>query len=157
MNPAVKRSKWIEHRGYDESLRIGADWDLWIRMILSGCIAGAVVEPLVEYRQWGGNVTSDRLASFASRVALFSKTQLRDDLSASERIVLENSLVDVQRRLAWEALLSADPSARSALSAVLRDSRQSFRTRAGAGLALVMPSAMRKWMSARRNEVRETS
>lgn len=156
VNPAVKRSAWIEHRGYDENLRIGADWDLWIRMILSGCIAGAVMEPLVEYRQWGGNLTSDRLASFASRVALFSKTQLRGDLSASERIVLENSLVEVQRRMAWEAVRSADPSARSALSSVLRDSRQSFSTRAGAGLALVMPIALRSWMFARRHEVRET-
>lgn len=156
VNPAVKRSAWIENRGYDENLRIGADWDLWIRMILSGSVAGAVVEPLVEYRQWGGNLTSDRLASFASRVALFSKTQLRDDLSASERIVLENSLVDVQRRLAWEAVIAADPSARSALSAVLRNSRQSLRTRTRAGVALVTPSALRKWMFARRDEVRET-
>ncbi len=146
VNPAVRRSAWLGCGGYDEKLRIGADWDLWIRIIFSGGAAGAIAEPLVEYRQWGGNLTADLLGSFASRLELLSKTQLRVDLTAPERAVLEESLLKVKRRIALEALRVRDPSAKSAMKDIFLDRHQSVKTRARAAAAFLMPNAARKWL-----------
>ena len=148
VNPAVRRSAWLGCGGYDENLRIGADWELWIRIIFSGGAAGAIAEPLVEYRQWGGNLTANRLSAFASRLELFAKTQLRGDLTDSERAALEESLSHIKLRIAREALRAGDPSAKSAIKEVFLDRHQTLKTRVSAGVALVMPSAARKWLGA---------
>lgn len=148
VNPAVRRSTWLECGGYDENLRIGADWELWIRIIFSGGAVGAIAEPLVEYRHWGGNLTADLLGSFASRLELLSKTQLRSDLTATERAALEQSLLKVKRRFALQALHVRDPSAKSAMKDIFLDRRQSVKSRARAAAAFVMPNAARKRLSA---------
>src|SRR4029453_9517618 len=42
---AVRRQRLLEHGGFDESIRWTTDWDLWLRMILSGPAAGCVGAP----------------------------------------------------------------------------------------------------------------
>jgi GT2 family glycosyltransferase len=49
--PALRRARVLEVGGFDESLAIAQDWDLFVRLILGGCKAGIVDEPLLRYRK----------------------------------------------------------------------------------------------------------
>ena len=51
---AVRRERFLEAGGFEESLRYATDWDLWARLILDGSRVGAVMEPLARYRLRAG-------------------------------------------------------------------------------------------------------
>ena len=90
--PAIRRSRLVALGGYDESLRRGEDWDVLIRLILSGCTAGLVDLPLYRYRLGPDSLTADRRRSLHSRVALLAGLRDHPGLSALERRALENAI-----------------------------------------------------------------
>jgi hypothetical protein len=97
--PAVRRTSFVELEGFDESLRIGYDWECWIRMLHAGCRAGAIDEPLLRYRIAGHqSLTDDRLAALRSRVRVL-EIAAGLDLSDEERAELELYLQRRRRRL----------------------------------------------------------
>jgi len=98
--PAIRCSRLVALGGYDEALRAAEDWDAVLRLVLAGCPAGLVDEPLYRYRRRPGSVTSARAASLASRVQLFEKTRRHPGLSPAEERVLAQSLQTTRRRLA---------------------------------------------------------
>jgi Glycosyl transferase family 2 len=97
--PAIRRSRLEALGGWDEDLQTGEDWDLLLRLVLVGCPAGLVAEPLYRYRLRAGSVTSRRVGALAGRVRLLEKAARRPGLSGNEQRTLERSLITQQRRL----------------------------------------------------------
>jgi hypothetical protein len=132
--PAIRRSRLIALGGFDESLRSGSDWECAIRLILSGCAAGQVDDPLYVYRRHPGSLTADRLATLRDRVTLLERNALHPGLDEHERAALKRSLQSKRRKLlqaeAEVALLSGHSDAR------LRALRLASATEANARLRL---------------------
>lgn len=101
--PAVRRERVLAAGGWDESLRIGFDWDCWLRLIFDGAEAGLVDEPLMSYRIHEGNLTSDRLASLAERVVLLERARTQPSLTRRQRRLLSASIRWQRSRLLREA------------------------------------------------------
>src|SRR5207247_9060635 len=57
---AVRRERLLAHGGFDESILWTTDWDLWLRLILDGSLAGAVAEPLALCRIPQSSLTGRR-------------------------------------------------------------------------------------------------
>jgi glycosyltransferase involved in cell wall biosynthesis len=87
--PAMRRARVLEVGGFDESLGIAEDWDLFIRLILSGSRAGLVNEPLMRYRKHPASTTADRARSLAARVAILEKVRSDAGLTPAEHRFLE--------------------------------------------------------------------
>ena len=96
--PALRRSRVLEVGGFDESLALGEDWDLFIRMVLAGSRAGLVDRPLLRYRMRPGSATADRPRALAARVAVLQKTRLQQRLTADERRFLDRCLTRARAR-----------------------------------------------------------
>jgi glycosyltransferase involved in cell wall biosynthesis len=71
--------------GFDESLRVGCDWDMWLRLAISGIQTRYLSTPLVEYLWHDGNLSGDRRAVSAAAQAIFSRLFRRKDLPAAFR------------------------------------------------------------------------
>jgi GT2 family glycosyltransferase len=103
--PAIRRTTLLEAGGFDESLRIGYDWECWIRLILAGSRAGCVDEPLMTYRLHAGGVTADRATNLRARVEMLERVDRRP-LDAGERATLAET---------WRAERAKLRAARSSL------------------------------------------
>ena len=99
-NSAVRRSSFLAVNGSDETFLHGEDWDLWVRLILSGSRAGLVDHPLVEYRLHGASMSANLVASYRSRPRVLLKTLKRRDLSPTERDIAIEALRRSRRRAA---------------------------------------------------------
>lgn len=140
--PALRRRRLLALGGFDESLLTGEDWDCAIRLILGGCRAGLVDEPLYRYRVRSDSVTADRVRTLRDRVTLLGKAG-GEDLSAAERHSLTRS-VETQRRSllltrAEAALRSRDPDARRLSLAVATAGQVDLRTRIRAAASIFAP------------------
>jgi glycosyltransferase involved in cell wall biosynthesis len=96
--PALRRSKVLDARGFDESLAVAEDWDLFIRLILAGARAGLVPAPLMRYRRDHSLATADRARSLWARVTVLEKTRRDQGLTPDERAFLERRLVRARTR-----------------------------------------------------------
>jgi glycosyltransferase involved in cell wall biosynthesis len=99
--PAVRRARVLGAGGWDESFRIGYDWDRWLRLILDGARAGLVDEPLMSYRLHG-SLTANRIESLQERVRLLEKALDHSSLTRRERRVLRASIRWQRSRLLRE-------------------------------------------------------
>jgi GT2 family glycosyltransferase len=86
--PTVRRSRLTALGGYDETLRVGEDWELMLRLILAGAAAGLVDEPLYRYRLRPDSLSASRLESLRCRVRLLESFDGRPGLTAPERETL---------------------------------------------------------------------
>lgn len=141
--PAIRRNRLLGVGGFDESLAIGSDWECLIRLILAGCAAGSVSEPLYRYRLRTPSLTSDRVTALRARIHFLEKTGATASLRPAEVSALERSL-GVQRRslLLAEAELSLRahrPEARRRALEVARTPGFGLGTRLGAGLSVLAP------------------
>ena len=119
MSPAIRRARILAVGGFDESLRIAADWDLWLRVLLSGTSAGLVNEPLLHYRLVAGSLSDDRAPSLRERVVVLEKAERDPRLTPAQRAALAGHLRRHRARaVAAEADTRAaggEPGARIAL------------------------------------------
>jgi glycosyltransferase involved in cell wall biosynthesis len=90
--PAVRRRRLRAIGGFDESFRIGYDWDCWLRLILDGALAGLVDEPYYDYVLHPGSLAASRVSSLWERVRLLEKAADNPSLESEERPVLMRSL-----------------------------------------------------------------
>ena len=116
---AVRREQLLQAGGFDPDMRTVADWDLWIRMILDGSLAGFVQEPLSRWRIREGSLSTFRVDLFAGSVRALERAAERDDLTADDRQTLETSLRSWRRDHALtearQELVEARPGSRRKL------------------------------------------
>ena len=66
---AVRRARFLEVGGFDTTVEYTTDWELWMRLILSGSEVGFIDEPLAEYRLHADSMSARR-AAMSRRTAL---------------------------------------------------------------------------------------
>jgi len=142
---AVRRERLLAVGGFDRTLRFVADWDLWIRLILTGSGVGLVDEPLYRYRVGPAALSAQRAALVRGSVAVLERAARRHDLSPEERRIVGETIAarraELLRLELDEALAGARQGVRSRAARVLREASLPARTRAKAALAVVAPSA----------------
>ncbi|MDQ0613769.1 glycosyltransferase involved in cell wall biosynthesis [Microbacterium sp. W4I4] len=65
---AFRRSDWVALNGFAPGLRLGQDWEFWVRLLATGKKAHVVHEPLYEYRRHSGQATAR--TPYGDRIAL---------------------------------------------------------------------------------------
>jgi glycosyltransferase involved in cell wall biosynthesis len=145
---AFRRSWWERLGGFDESLRISHDYDMWLRMILSGAVARLVPEPLSIYRLHGANISSNTEAMRAEDARVLTKALLLG--LGSEEVGAANAhLRDIADRLqlirARDAVLGGHDDARSRCLSVATNARQPPNQRVKAALGAFSPTLARRF------------
>jgi glycosyltransferase involved in cell wall biosynthesis len=150
---AVRRERFREHGGFDQSIRWTTDWDLWLRMIMDGSRVGAVAEPLALYRLREGSLTSRRRDLAHGRIATLQKATRNPALTSAHREVLAESLRFYEAHLAAldldAAVLAAEPGVRRRAFDVLFSRRVPRSARTTALAALATPSLARRYLRRR--------
>jgi glycosyltransferase involved in cell wall biosynthesis len=140
---AVRRERLLAHGGFDESILWTTDWDLWLRLILDGSLAGAVAEPQALYRIRQSSLTARRRDLLIGKLTTLDKASRNDAVRPEERVVLARSLVAHRRQLELlelrEALISGDALPRSRALRVLVGAGYSTKIRFEAAGMFLMP------------------
>jgi glycosyltransferase involved in cell wall biosynthesis len=148
LSPAIRLSSLLAIGGFHEPLRIAADWDCWLQVLLHGGRAGQVPDALMRYRLNPGSLSDDRPASLQERVVLLARALEVPDLTAPQRAELRRQL-EIRQHAAL--LLQAD----AAVVAGRRSARWKYLR--AATLPGVAPrarlSAFRRAVQPRRDEV----
>ena len=144
---AVRRDRFLEIGGSDESLRI-EDWDCWIRLFLTGSSAGCVFEPLARYRLRPDSVSADDERRRRNDLVVLEKVLARDDLTADERSAVA-SAVEARRRTVGlfdlkDRLVAGNVSRRELVD-VARDPAHRRGVRAQAAAAAFAPGLAAAW------------
>jgi glycosyltransferase involved in cell wall biosynthesis len=120
---AVRRTRWEAVGGFTTDLARGHDWDLELRLLLSGARAGCVLEPLAEYTIHPASLSANRYESLMARVALLERARANHPLSDDQVAVLVEAQRGYRRRAlaarAEQTLMSGAPGRRRAAVAVL--------------------------------------
>jgi hypothetical protein len=144
--PAMRRIRLLEIGGYDESLRTAEDWDVCIRLILTGSVAGSVDEPLLEYRLGSESLTARRSETLRERVLMLKKAAASDGLDPTTRAAAERAVSRARARgleqAAIEAMAEGGPDVRRRLLAVARAGDSSPRARLGAAIGSLAPARL---------------
>jgi glycosyltransferase involved in cell wall biosynthesis len=150
---AVRRSRLLEVGGFDEAITHCEDWELWIRLILSGSLAGLVEAPLARYRLHQGSQSNQLVGLARSRLATMEKSLRTADLSELERTGLQARIVAEKRELSLarvrEALLSRSPEARRESRRLLLEPGVSLGIRLRAALSWLSPRLARRALARR--------
>jgi hypothetical protein len=153
MHPAVRRTRWDAVGGFDESVKIGADWDCWIRLILDGSLAGIVDQPLASYRLREGSLSSQRAESLRARVTVLERTGQHPGLRPDDRPHLARCLTVHRRRAllaeAEAALRAGSAEARRACLRVAFGPGFGLQSRLRSGIAALAPRAAGRYLEAR--------
>src|ERR671924_2056710 len=97
---AVRRERLLAAGGFDETIRFTTDWECWMRLILGGSRAGAVLEPLGHYRVRPTALSADRTRMTAGRVQSLRKGLTHPALRPAEREAGRMRLAELERELA---------------------------------------------------------
>jgi glycosyltransferase involved in cell wall biosynthesis/GT2 family glycosyltransferase len=143
---AIRRERLLQVGGFDSSLRYVADWDIAIRMILTGSRAGLVDAPLYRYRVGPSALSAQRASLARGSIAVLERAATRPDLGTEERRIAEETIATKRAELARlgldEALGGGGRSVRRSAAVVLREQKLPARTRAKAAIALVAPATV---------------
>ncbi|MGI8867708.1 MAG: glycosyltransferase family 2 protein [Mycobacteriales bacterium] len=139
---AVRRARWLELGGFSPHLARGYDWDLQLRLLLHGALAGCVMEPLADYTIHADSLSANRYESMMARVDLLGRAEVSHSLTEEQRVVLAGARAHYRRRAitarAEQALLTGAPRRRAASMALAARGR-GRRLRALALLAAIAP------------------
>ncbi|MGI9155919.1 MAG: glycosyltransferase family 2 protein [Marmoricola sp.] len=121
---AVRRSRWVELGGFTPDLARGYDWDLQLRLLVSGSAAGCVLEPLADYTIHPQSLSARRWESMQARVDLLDRAASTQPLSPVQRVALAEARERYRRRgvaaLTEQRLLDGAPGRRRAALDQLR-------------------------------------
>lgn len=153
---AVRRSRWDATGGFDRQLAYAADWEFWLRLVLSGSQVGLVSEPLARYRLSVGSLSSNRIPLVEARLEVLSRASGRSDLTPDERRVVTLAIGrerrDLARRLATVSLARGGWQSRKQFARILLRPGFKIRERLGALIAVASPG-----LAARRRSRRSDS
>jgi Glycosyl transferase family 2 len=144
---AVRRERFLEVAGFDESIRWTSDWELWARLILGGSTIGSVDEPLATYRLNEGSLSAKRLQQARGRLMSSERMLAHPSLSDAERQFVRGRIALIKREIDWgdamQACIEGADDRRGRAARVLRDSGQPPLIRAQALLAAAAPALSR--------------
>lgn len=153
-HPAVRRDRLLAAGGFARDLRIGADWECWLRLILGGSRAGLVDEPLLCYRLHDRALTSSRVDTLAARVRILEKRERNPNIAPQQQRVLAASLARKRHRVTLaeiEAAASGNLSnPRRRLLSLLTRRGIPWRGRLLAAGSLAAPGLAQGYLSKRR-------
>jgi hypothetical protein len=104
---AVRRDRLLAVGGFDERIRFTTDWECWMRLILGGSRAGAVLEPLARYRVRRTSLSADRTQMTAGRIQSLRTGLEHPALRPEERETARATLAALERELAISRLRDA--------------------------------------------------
>jgi len=144
--PAVRRAALLAIDGFDESMRVGEDWECWIRLLQGGAQAGYVNRPLLRYRVDGAGLTADRLVALRSRVQVIERAAALELPPDARRAV--DHYLPRRRRRALLAEVETDlaerhPGARRRAAAAALGPEIPLRVRGLLLLSAAVPQASR--------------
>jgi len=153
--PAIRRSRLLEIRGFDEDLSIAYDWDCWLRLILTGSTAAIVDEPHMEYRIHEGSLSGNRASSLRERVVVLDKATRNPALRSAELPAVERSLALNRRRVLLTEAKTVSVRATPALMRETwqRDAQLPFSTRLRVTLACLLPRKLRYALCAQKQRL----
>ena len=150
---AVRRERLLEHGGFDESILWTTDWELWLRLILAGALAGCVDQPLALYRLRESSLTAQRRDLLLGKLATLEKARSNSELRPAERPVLEESLAAYRRELSLmdlrDSLTAGKSDARSDALGLLRAPGLSLRSRVEVAAMAAAPAAAGRFLRRR--------
>jgi glycosyltransferase involved in cell wall biosynthesis len=139
---AVRRSTFLDAGGLNERLRSADDWNLWMRLVLSGSRIGLVDAPLYRYRLHEGGTSADQVRGWRDCVEaledVLAVARPRGDERAAVLASLERHRSMAALTEAEEALRSGAPDRRSRSWKVARTAGDP-RTRGKAVFAAALP------------------
>jgi hypothetical protein len=123
----VQRTALIAAGLFDEALRRGQDFDMWLRVAAAGGRLAYTTEPLVYRRIHDMNLSGDRLKELERAAAVFSRLLAKINFGPGARRVLEARL----RSLHGD--IHAERGKRDLAAGAVGDAAAHFREAAGAG------------------------
>ena len=140
---AVRRSRLLELGGFDESILWTTDWDLWLRLIVTGSQAGCVDEPLALYRLRETSLTAKRRDLLLGKLATLEKALHNPALEEADRAIVEASQAAHRRLLDLldlrMAVAAGEAGARSRAFDLLRTPGHGTRSRLDVALMAAAP------------------
>ena len=113
---AVRRTRFLEIGGFDETLDLLEDWDLWVRLILDGSLAGCVGEPLAHRTLRDDPVSASRIETLCDSVRVLEKAEASASLEPGEREYVLASTSEQRREIArleiQQAFVRGEPGVR---------------------------------------------
>jgi len=145
---AVRRSKVLAVGGFDTGIRVATDWDLWLRLVVSGSRIGLVDEPLARYRLTATSLSGQRSRLLRGRAVVLRKASQMPALTDEERALAgrraELHEATAMLAAAYEAVADRSQDARTLALAAARNPRLPRGTRIRAALAALSP----RWAAA---------
>jgi glycosyltransferase involved in cell wall biosynthesis len=123
----VKREALLAAGLFDESLRRGQDFDMWVRLAAAGARFGYTTEALVCRRIHTMNLSGDRITELERAAAVLEK--LRSKIQFGP---VESRAIDARLRL-LHGDIHAERGKRDLASGAVTDAAAHFREAAGAG------------------------
>lgn len=87
--------------GFNENLRYGEDYDLWLRLSRKGIRARAHKDPILRYRIRGQSLTSNRLINLERRVDILFTALERED-RPQYKTILQNTISIAKSEVDYE-------------------------------------------------------
>lgn len=109
---AIRAGAFRAVGGYCPGSRAAEDWDLWLRLLLTGHRAGLVRRPLYEYRRSAGSLTGQRLPLALGTLAVLQQSR-RLVRTPGQRRQLQRTEQLWREKAARAAGALGDPRARS--------------------------------------------
>jgi glycosyltransferase involved in cell wall biosynthesis len=81
----VRRTAFARAEGFDESLKMGIDWHLWLRLSLESKFK-FVDEKLLFYRLWDGQMSSDIIGRYDGAFRIMEQFLAENEGAVSERV-----------------------------------------------------------------------
>ncbi|MEM9563709.1 MAG: glycosyltransferase [Actinomycetota bacterium] len=149
----VRRQVLLDLGGFDESVSHGADWAMWLELLLAGGRITFVDRPLSVYVVHPGSASADRVAMLQGSIEFLTRAGRRPDLPRGGAAVVAESLDalgrDLDRARLGAAVRTGDDVGQAA-RAILDAGGHTTTTRLRATLAARLPGLTRFATRARR-------
>ena len=99
----ARRQPVLAVGGFDETIRRGQDFDLWLRMAQKGFRFACHREVLLHYTVSDSGLSGDTVNQLRRRIDLLETIRTRGGLSASEQAALDQNMQECKVRLAVES------------------------------------------------------
>jgi glycosyltransferase involved in cell wall biosynthesis len=99
----IRRDWWDQLGGFDESLRVVEDWDLWFRFAAAGGVAEVVREPLTLYRWHAGSMTNNQTRMCEGRLHVLDRALRLPRAATLSTATINRARANVWKCNAWHA------------------------------------------------------